>query len=469
MSCLINTQGSDSAQRVAFRPRIRASGLGLLTAMVALPVAAQGATGLLLGDVYRDAARASPRIAAARALTAATEARVPAASRPPDPELQLGFMNRGLPGLAPMAPLGMTQLQLTQMIPLAGKLRLAGQAADASAKAQAERVADVEWTVRDEVAMAFYDLYETDRSFTVMRRTLLLLSSIRETAESMYRVGQGRQADVLRAAVAVARMEQDTIRLVGKRYGVVARLNALLDQPAASPVATPILPRFPEAVPAIDYLLAVALESRPMIRAAQREIAVANRRSELARRDIWPDLTVGLQVGRSRQTMSSESGADGEVLVGRQDTEYMASLMIGASIPIFARSRQFQTRKEMLAMQRMAEAELTALRAVTRGQVARVHADLLRARSLSALYRSTVLPQAEAAVHSALSAYRTGSVDFMTLLDSRMAVNTYQQELLVLHADEGRAWAELEMLLGRVLLDAHSNAMMTEPSSGDDR
>ena len=39
----------------------------------------------------------------------------------------------------------------------------------------------------------------------------------------------------------------------------------------------------------------------------------------------------------------------------------------------------------------------------------------------------------------------------MTLLESRMAVNTFRQELFALEADEGRSWAELEMLIGTEL------------------
>jgi hypothetical protein len=34
-----------------------------------------------------------------------------------------------------------------------------------------------------------------------------------------------------------------------------------------------------------------------------------------------------------------------------------------------------------------------------------------------------------------------------------MTVNRYRQELFALEADEGKAWAELEMLTGRQLFD----------------
>src|SRR6185436_4768079 len=113
---------------------------------------------------------------------------------------------------------------------------------------------------------------------------------------------------------------------------------------------------------------------------------------------------------------------------GQRSTERMGSLMIGASIPLYARDRQYQMRNEANAMKAMADADLAAMRAETRGKIGEAYADLRRARELARLYRTTVLPQAEATVSSALSSYRVGKVDFMTLLDDQMTVNKYRQE-----------------------------------------
>src|SRR6516164_8969293 len=173
-------------------------------AIVIAGASAQSAASLAatrLGDLYREADSASPRARAARALTAAAQARVSGVKRPPDPQLQFGWMNYVLPGFAPSDPLSMLQLQVMQTIPVAGQLGLAGDVAAAQATAQAERATAVSWEVRGGIASAFYDTYRTDRSLAVARETLLLLDQTRRTAESMYRVGQGRQADVLRAQV----------------------------------------------------------------------------------------------------------------------------------------------------------------------------------------------------------------------------------------------------------------------------
>lgn len=402
----------------------------------------QAAGALRLADVYAEAARRSPRIDAARSLARAAEARVPSARRPPDPQLQIGFMNYGLPSLRPMEVTGMNQLQLMQMLPIAGQLGLAGASAEARAEAERARSVDVQWDVRTRVAGAFYELYQYDQSIAIAVETRRLMQDIATIATSMYRVGEGRQADVLRAQVEVAKMTEEIVRMQAMRTATAGRLNALLDRPAGTPVPAAVLPAFAAEVPTLDSLQAAAQAGRPMIQAGEQEVRAARASERLARRDIWPDLQLGVQYGQ-RDAGATMGGG----------TERMASLMVGATVPVFARSRQLKMREEAAAMRQMAAADLGAMRADTRGAVAEMYADLTRSRNLQALYRGTILPQAEANVTSSLAAYRVGSIPFMTLIDSRAAVNRYRQELVALEADEGRAWAELEMLLGAELFD----------------
>jgi len=406
---------------------------------------------LLLGDLYAQVERANPRIAAANALAGAARARVPGARRPPDPQLQLGLMNYTLPGLAPMPTLGMSQLQLMQMLPLGGKLRSAGRAADAQASATSERARDVVWEMRSAAAMAFYDLYAVDGQLDVARETLRLLQDIERTTQSMYRVGEGRQADVLRAQVEIARMAEDTLRMQAMRATMVAKLDALLDRAGEPAFGRAMLPRFPEALPSRASLDSLAATERPMIRAGADEVRAAEASQRLAHREIWPDVQVGVQYAQRG---------------GEMGTERMGSLMLGASLPVFARDRQLRMRDEAAAMTRMAQADLAAMRAETRGKIGEAYASLMRARSLARLYATTVLPQADATVASAMSAYRVGGVDFMTLLDDRMTLNRYRQELYTLDAEQGKAWAELEMLVGRALFEPNLTSASTTDTRG---
>jgi len=423
----------------------------MLTLLLLVPVAAGVAQSsgesnrrpLLLDDVLTSVARVNPRIDVARARARAAQARVPGAIRPPDPKLQIGWMNYDLSTFRPMQALGMTQLQLMQMIPVAGKLRLAGQVETARAQAVGIRVDEVDFDLRNQAAMVFYDLYATEGSLQVALETRRLLEDIASIANRMYEVGDGRQADVLRASVAVARMQEEIIRMQTMRAAMHARLNALLIRPMETLIGVPLLPEFPSQPGTADSLAALAALYRPVLRVADRQVDAARTSAQLSKREIWPDLVVGVQYGQ-------RSGATG--------TERMGSLMIGASLPVFAGKRQYPMRAEADAMLAMAQADLAGAKAETDGAVAIAYANLQRARRLAELYRTSVLPQSEATVTSSRAAYRVGSVPFMTLIDAQMTLNRYRTELFTLEADEGRAWAELEMLTGRVLIDARSAA-----------
>jgi cobalt-zinc-cadmium efflux system outer membrane protein len=393
---------------------------------------------LVLGRVYGAVKAANPRIAAADALARAADARIAPTRRPPDPQLQFGLMNRSLPGFGLSDPLGMNQVQLMQMVPFPGKLRMAGQVASARAEAERSRAADMSWDVRARAAMAFYELYRMDRSLQVAEETLRIVQDLAVTARTMYGVGEGRQADVLRAQVEIARMTEDITRMRTEQVSAAARLNALLALDPSTPVGSPVRPAFPDTLPPLDSLVAEAQRNRPMVQAAEAEVRAADAGVRLARREIWPDLQLGVQYGQRPM--------DG-------GTDRMVSLMLGFNLPIFAGSRQLAMRREATAMRQMAAADLEAMQADTRGRVAELYAAAERARRLGGLYQGTILPQAHTTVASALAAYRVGGVDFMTLLDDQMTVNRYRQDLYALEAERGQALAELEMLLSRPLFN----------------
>ena len=389
---------------------------------------------LTLPALQQLAAVRDPRVRAAAAFATAAVARVGTATRPPDPELQLGAMNYSLPGLRPDPVLGMAQLQVMQMVPLPGKLGAASTAARSRAASAEARTRDVVLTVRADVAVAYLDRWEALEAARLAGETRRLLEDAASVATAMYRVGDGRQSDVLRARVEIARMDEEVVRMTAMADAAAARLGASLDTLPDGLLVAATPPPFPDMLPSLSALLAAALEARPMLVAGAAAVRAADADADLARRELWPDLRVGVQYGQRRM--------DGGI-------DRMGSLMVGATLPVFARTRQLRMRDEASAMREMAEAELAMMRADTRRRLAEVHAMLASARRLRALYRTTVLPQADAAAASALASYRSGAVDFMTVLDNRMTATRYRRELVALDATEGRAWAELEMLTGR--------------------
>ena len=427
-------------------------GLGLAPSYLAAQTPAESAPSRLrLGEVFRTLESRSPRLEAARQMAFAARARIDPARTLPDPQFQLGLMNRNLPGFGLQDPLGMNQLQVMQMLPIAGQLGLAGRVATAQAGAAAARASDLSWELRARAAMAFYELYQIDRSIEVAVETQGLLRDIGTTARTMYSVGQGRQADVLRAQIEIDRMTEEIARMHAMRGAAAARLNALLDRPSDTPVPSPVLPRLPPNLAAADSLERLALAGRPMLAAGALEVEAAIAAERRARREIWPDLQLGAIYGQRPMEIG---------------TDRMLSLMVGFSVPIWAGRRQLKMRQETEAMRLGALAELGAMRAETRGRLGELLATLQQSRDLRTLYQGTILPQALATVTSTLSAYRVGEVDLPMLLDAQMTVNRYRQQIFQLEAEEGAALAELEMLLGQPLFDPELTDSVTPPGEG---
>jgi outer membrane protein TolC len=126
----------------------------------------------------------------------------------------------------------------------------------------------------------------------------------------------------------------------------------------------------------------------------------------------------------------------------------MASLMVGFSLPLRAGSRQRPLRREMEAMEAAKTADLRELYTETLAELTAARAEVDRAHRLSDLYASAILPQARASVEAALSAYRVGQVDYMTLVENEMTVNRYEIELVRITAQYHEAMARIESLTG---------------------
>jgi cobalt-zinc-cadmium efflux system outer membrane protein len=420
-------------RRLGFAVAVAILGLPLLTHPGAAQVAA--ADTLTLADAIAIARQANPMLQAARAGATAAVVRIGPAGALPNPELQLGLMNRtaGDFGSA-MDPMTMNQLQLMQMVPWPGRLASARRAARHTATAAEADATETERMLVARLRMAYLDVAYADRAIAVMRQTRELLRDFREVSTTMYAVGSGVQQDVLRAQVEVARMSEEITRMDQDRIAAAARLNALLGRAATSPVPAVQLPEATaDELPSTDTLVTWALAGRAALAAGAERVAAAEASLTAAQRELLPDLQIGV-AWQQRPAFPN-----------------MVSLMVGVRLPIFAGARELPMQREARAMRDMRTAELADLRNETTARIIETRARAERDRNLERLYRTGILPQARSAVQAALASYRVGRVNYMTLVDNQMTVNRYETETYRLRADYHQAVGDLEALVGRSL------------------
>jgi len=395
-----------------------------------LALGAQTPDTLRLADVVAEARQANPMLQATRFAADAAAERVSGAGALPDPMLTLGLRNRPLADFGTDEPMTMNSIGLTQRLPWPGKLGFSEDRASHLALAAELDADEMEAALLARVKTTYYRLAFMDRALGIMEATRNLLRDLLEVANAKYAVGTGLQQDILQAQVAVARMTADITVVRQNRVAMAARLNALLGRPATEPVGTLELRQPGDVLPTVEGLMRIAAENRPAIRAARERALAAGAGYRAARREVYPDFTVGFGYGQ------------------RPQFDDMATVEVGISLPVWAGSRQLPKRREMQAMQAMEEARALDLHNETFARLSELRAAAERARELTGLYETSIVPQAMAAVESALSAYRVGGVDYMTLLSNQMTVNQFEIERVRLAAEYHESVAEITALTG---------------------
>lgn len=404
---------------------------GALTFGVAGRAAAQTQSDTLrLADAVATARGANPMLRAARLRAEAEMDRVGPAGALPDPELSLGLMNRPLDGFGTAEPMTMNQVQVTQMFPWPGQL---GNRADAQrhlADAASLDATDTERQLVARLTETYYQLAAIDRALDEMAETRDLLRQFHEVAQTMYGVGSGQQADVLQAQVAVARMSADITTTSAEREGLAAHVNALLGNTAATPIGALELTEPADTLPGVDSLIALATANRPALQAARARAAAAESSARAAARDRYPSFMISAAYSQ------------------RPQFDDMGTVMLGVSIPLWAGRKQNDLHRAAETDRAVRDAETRDLYDATYAEVTALRAQAERARTLITLYETAILPQARASVESALSAYRVGKVDYMTLVNDEMTVNRYAIERYRLIAAYQSAVAGLRALTG---------------------
>jgi len=323
---------------------------------------------------------------------------------------------------------------ISQMVPFFGKRTLAREAASLEAVAARWEVDERKLELTAMVKETWYRLYFADRSLEVLERSIASLDDLLRFTEAMYGVGQGRQADVLRAQVERSKMEEMRLVLQQQRRSLAAALNTLLSRPATTAVPTVDQVELTAMTFDAAELERLAEENRPLLRSLAARIDKARAERALADREFYPDFTLAFEY-MQRDSVMDDPGYD------------MYNASVSFNLPL-QRERRHAMVAESDAAQRMAGEEWHVARNSIRQAIADLLAQLERDRRMASLYRDGLLPQAGAALESSLSAYRAGKGEFMQVLDSRMALFNVERDYYKAVAEHQMELARLEATVG---------------------
>ncbi len=417
--------------------------IALLLLAVASPgvhAAQEGSRDTQLQELLQEAAQNNPEIRAAGNELEAAQQRISPAGALDDPMLEAGVVNAPLASQAfRREDMTMKMLGLSQRFPYPGKRGLRQDVAAKDAESASHAYQETVNRVARDVKAAYFELAFVIESSRLVEDNRQVLEQFLKISESRYAVGQGSQADVLKAQVQLTRMEDELLGLGRERRTIEAQLVRELGRESESGLTAPAALRLPETALQFESFRESALTKRPQLLGLKTLIDRSEKSLELARRDYYPDFDVKLSYGQR------ENMLDG---MPRDD---MVSLTVAINLPVWRASKRDPGVAEAIAMRNQArdlyQSQLNEMSSQLRQQLARAEQSLNSAN----LYETGIVPQARLAVESSLAAYRVNRVDFLTLLDSQMAVLEYQIDYASALWNYNVALAEIEYLTGKEL------------------
>ncbi len=386
---------------------------------------------LRLADVLEQARERNPEIRAARGRAVAAAAAPGRVRALDDPTFSYEVWNA--PDSFRVDRADNNILRLSQKVPFPGKRALAGEVAVRDADVARSEVTSVELDVVTAVKRAFYDLWAAHELLRVYSRERGLVERFARISEQKYAVSEVAQSDVLRAQVELTRLinrvSTQTLAIEGAR----AELIALLSRPPRDLLGVPEAPPAARLEPEAEQLIDVALSSRPELHAQQAAVSREEVAVRLAHREYFPDFE--FSVGRF-------------VNPGQRDG---FGAMAAVSIPLAYKSKYDAGVAEARARLASAESEFRRMQDRVQREVKQAHVRAETALLQRNLFINTHIPQAEQSLRVAESAYQTGAIDWLALIDTARTLESVHVEHIEAEGEFEKAYADLERAVGTEL------------------
>jgi NodT family efflux transporter outer membrane factor (OMF) lipoprotein len=177
-----------------------------------------------------------------------------------------------------------------------GQVRRTVEQARANAQASAADLANLELSVRSELATDYFDLRGLDTQRKLLQDTALSDADYLKLTQVRFKGGVGTEVDVAQAETQYQSVQAQAIDLGVARAQLEHAIATLIGAPASSFSLAPApLDVVPPPIPAA--LPSKLLERRPDIAAAERRVAAANAQIGIAIAAYYPNITLGATGG----------------------------------------------------------------------------------------------------------------------------------------------------------------------------
>ena len=366
----------------------------------------------------------------------------------PNPELGVMFEDIPAAGGKPM----MVEYSLSQEIMFPAKLAAMRNMAKSEAGMAGADFALKQMEIYTSVKQAYYDLLFAQRGLAIMRENLELMRQFNTIAETNYRSGTAPLQDTLRSQTELAKMETEIANMESMEIMAQNKLNYFLGRDSDTPLL--IQEEFSNmnsdetADFDIEELRRLA-QNNPAVEGMTRELEMSRAKESLAKAAFWPDFKLNFSLVQSTvmdPMLMEMMGGYSLDMRETAKTAWKAGVMV--MFPLWFGQYRAQLNAAVSGTS-AAEAALADMRNMTGMELSMAVNEARQAFRRTGLYEKTVIPQAEQTWQTVITAYRSGRIDFMTVMDSLTGLRTARLEYYKAHIDYEKALAVLEQIIGR--------------------
>ena len=367
-----------------------------------------------------------PALVRLRAEAAAARERVAGSDALPNPMVMAGVENKQI-DLRDDEMMTMYMVGASQRFVRGEKREARRDAAELDVRAAEKQLDSARAAIERDLLVAWYAVAAADAQLATTAQIREMLGAVIDAARVRYEIGSSLQSDVVRAQLEASDLEHEIITLRGARRAALARLLPLLELPLDTEVPPLQLP--PSAASDSIASRPVPPNDHPAIVALEAEVARAEAEIRLMELERKPDFELEAQYGlRPRQR-------DMFSVVARVE------LPLRRDLTIEPRVREAILRRDA-ARARIDELRRSLTRSLSEAFVAHEEA----AHQLR-FHHEVLVPQAQLALESTLTAYQTGKTSLdavLTTASDYLRLRLQYYELVARHAQAIAAYQALQ-------------------------
>lgn len=383
--------------------------------------AAAAAEPLSLAKAIELALEGNPEVAAAKRQWEATEGQVLQGRSRPNPELAYSLEDT-------RSKTRTQSWQLNLPVELGGKRAARTKAAEKTREQAQAQLAELQATVRANVAAAYFDVLTAQERLVLARDSAALAKSSTDTVSKRVAAGKVSPVEESKARVAEAGVRVELAQAASEQRNALSRLFALLGRIDAPYT---VLDGKAENLPSVPSLadLQPLISSAPGVVLARIEVDRRKALTALEQSKRVPDVTVSVGMQRSNETQRNV-------------------LLFGVSVPLPIFDRNQGNLLEALKLEDKARDELQAASVRLHSEVAQARERLSTITAEVQSLQQDVLPGAKSAYDAATIGFENGKFNFLEVLDAQRTYFTAKSQYLKALGEAHRAAADIDRLLG---------------------